>query len=64
LDQIPAALEARSVPGDLASEVGELLRAIEATRFAPGDAPQAGELADRVAGVVRRMGRLPAVEKV
>jgi hypothetical protein len=64
LDQIPTALEERNVPRDLAAELRELLSSIEATRFAPEAAPRAGELADRVAGAVRRMNRLPAAAKV
>ncbi len=64
LDEIPAALEQRSVPRDLASEVRELLSSIEATRFTLEAAPKAGELSDKVIGAVRRMGRLPAVARV
>jgi len=60
LDDIPAALEERSIPGNLAAELRDLLRSIEATRFTPEAAPRAAELTDRVAGAVRRMGRLPA----
>jgi hypothetical protein len=63
LDQIPTALEERSVPRDLADEVRDLLSSIEATRFTPDAAPRAGDLADRVAGAVRRMNRLPAAAR-
>jgi hypothetical protein len=63
IDQIPTALEERSVPRELAEELCKLLSSIEATRFTPDDAPRAGDLAERVAGVVRRMGRLPAAAK-
>jgi hypothetical protein len=63
LDQIPTALEERSVPRDLADEVRELLSSIEATRFTPDTAPRASDLADRVAGAVRRMNRLPAAAR-
>jgi len=62
VDDIVSALEHRKVPSDLASEIRELLSSIETTRFAPEAAPPVGELADRVAGAVRRMGRLPAPE--
>jgi hypothetical protein len=64
LDEIPAALEERSVPRELAAELRELLGSIEATRFTLEAAPKAGELADDVARAVRRMGRLPAVARV
>jgi hypothetical protein len=63
LDEIPTALEERKVPRELAAEVRDLLSSIEATRFTPDAAPRAGELADRVAGALRRMSRLPAAEK-
>jgi hypothetical protein len=59
IDDIPSALEHRKVPSDLALEIRELLSSIETTRFTPEAAPPAGELADRVVGAVRRMGRLP-----
>jgi hypothetical protein len=63
IDQIPPALEERSVPRDLADELRELLSSIEKARFTPDAAPRADELADRVAGAVRRMNRLPAAAK-
>ena len=51
---------------DLLTDIqrGDLLSSIEATRFTPDDAPRAAELADRVAGAVRRMNRLPAAAAV
>jgi hypothetical protein len=63
IDQIPTALEERSVPRDLADELCDLLSTIEKVRFSPDAAPRASDLADRVAGAVRRMNRLPAAAK-
>jgi hypothetical protein len=64
LDDVPRALEERSVPSELAQEIRELLSSIEAIRYTPDVAPRAGDLADRVARAVRRMGRLPPVARV
>ncbi len=64
LEEIPAALEQRSIPRDLAAELRELLSSIEATRFTPDAAPRGADLADRVAGAVRKLGRMPAAVKV
>jgi hypothetical protein len=64
LDDVPLALEERSVPSELAQELRDLLSSIEAIRFTPDVAPRAGDLADRVARAVRRMGRLPAAARV
>jgi len=57
LAEVPHALEERSVPADLATEMGELLRAIEALRFVPEGGPDAGSLVDRAATVIRRFAR-------
>ena len=64
LHEIPAALEARAIPPDLASDLRDLLSSIEAIRFTPDRAPGACDLADRVVAAVRRLNRLPAAARV
>jgi len=63
VDEIPSALEERTVPADLAAHVRDLLSSIETLRFAPQHALAPGELLDGVAGAVRRLGRLPSAGK-
>jgi hypothetical protein len=56
--EIPAELERRGVPSDLAGQVGELLASIEVTRFSPDGAAGAGDLVERGSVIVRQLGRL------
>jgi BatD DUF11 like domain len=58
LSEVARALEERQVPADLAAEVENVLASIEALRFVPEGGPDAGELVDRVAVIIRRLGRL------
>ena len=63
IDEVPRSLEERKVPADLAGEVGRLLGVIEALRFVPEGGPDAGDLVDRTAGALRRLGRFSASGK-
>ncbi|MET0593832.1 MAG: BatD family protein [Polyangiaceae bacterium] len=56
--ELPRALEERHVHADLAAEVGQLLSAIESLRFVPDGGPDAGDLVDRAAAVIRRLARV------
>ena len=58
LEEVPRALEERHVPAEVAAEAGHLLTSIAAFRFAPEGGPDAADLVDKTAAVIRRLGRL------
>ena len=71
IDDVPAALEERGVAAELAAEIKGVLATIEVARFVPdvpGDDARAPTLSvrdlfEKAEGVVRKLGRLPAIAK-